>query len=275
MRLIVRSDQDAASVNITDRLVELGGWEERGEFESAPVKWRGDAALVTIPVHHLYYDGIDGKVERALGIRPSLVIFASRHKSASNMRTLTIHPIGNYGKAEMGGKEATLVPAAPHEMTFALKELVKRAASMKYQVSFEATHHGPYLETPTFYIEIGSDEEAWQDQEAGRAIAETISEMLKAEMHPNPVAVGIGGGHYMPRITDVAREKRISFGHMLPSYAFEEGFRREMLENMLRATPGASLVYFHRKAIRTPVLREMEGWFWERGVEPVSSKDID
>jgi hypothetical protein len=48
-----------------------------------------------------------------------------------------------------------------------------------------------------------------------------------------------------------------------------------MLENMLRATPGASLVYFHRKAIRTPVLREMEGWFWERGVEPVSSKDID
>ncbi len=275
MRLVVRSDQDAASVNITDRLVELGGWEARGEFEDTPVKWSGDCALVTIPVHHLHYDNIDDKVGKALGTRPSLVIFASRHKSASNMRTLTIHPIGNYGRAEMGGREATLVPAAPHEMTFALKDLVKRAASLKYQVSFEATHHGPFLETPTFYIEIGSDGEAWQDREAGRAIAGTIREVLKAEKPPAPVAVGIGGGHYMPRITDVAREKKISFGHMLPSYAFETGWSPGMLEGMLGATPGASLAYFHRKAIRTPVLREMEGWFRERGVEPVSSKDID
>jgi len=275
MKLVVRSDKDAASVNITDRLLALGGWEQRGQFEGAPVWIMPGAMLVTIPVHHLFYDDIDDKVEKALGARPSLVIFASRHKSVSNMRTLTVHPIGNYGKAEMGGRDKTLVPAAPHEMTAALKELVRRAGGLKYQVSMEATHHGPFLRTPTFYIEIGSDEEAWKEPEPGRAIAETIHSVLTSDIPTHQIALGVGGGHYVPRITDVAREKKISFGHMLPSYAFEDGLRHDMLENMLRATPGATMVYFHRKAIKTPVLREMEAWFRERGVQPASSKDIE
>jgi len=274
MKLVVCSDKDAASVNITEHLLRLGEWQPACEFEGAPAKRLGDSVIVTIPVHHLYYDNIDDRVEKALGTRPSLVIFASRHKSASNMRALTIHPIGNFGKAEMGGRDRTLVPAAPHEMTLALKELVKSAAGLKYQVSLEATHHGPYLRTPTFYIEIGSDEEAWKEPEPGRVIAEAIFEVLTAGISADPIAVGIGGGHYVPRITDVAREKKIAFGHMLPSYAFEEGWSPETLKLMLDATPGAKLVYFHRKAIKTPVLREMEAWFRQNGVEPVSSKDL-
>jgi D-aminoacyl-tRNA deacylase len=275
MKLVVCSAMDAASVNITEQLLRLGDWQPAGEFEGTPAKRLGDSLIVTIPVHHLYYDDIDDRVEKALGARPSLVIFASRHKSASNMRTLTVHPIGNHGRAEMGGRDRTLVPAAPHEMTFALKELAKRACGLKYQVSLEATHHGPYLQTPTFYIEIGSDEEAWKEPEPGRVIAETVFSVLTSEIPQYPIALGVGGGHYVPRITDVARQKKISFGHMMPSYAFEEGLQHDMLENMFRATPGATIVYFHRKAIKTPVLREMEAWFRERGVEPASSKDLE
>jgi D-aminoacyl-tRNA deacylase len=274
MKLVVCSDKDAASINITQHLLRLGDWQPAGTFEGAPVHRMGEDLVVTIPVHHLYFDDIDDKVEKALGARPSLVIFASRHKSASNMRTLTIHPIGNFAKAEMGGRDQTLVPAAPHEMTFALKELSRRAGGLNYQVSLEATHHGPFLRTPTFYIEIGSDEEAWKEPEPGRVIAETIHAVLTSEIPHDPIAVGVGGGHYVPRITDVAREKRISFGHMLPSYQFEGGVQPQMLESMLQATPGATMVYFHRKAIRTPVLRQMEAWFHERAVEPFSSKDI-
>jgi D-aminoacyl-tRNA deacylase len=242
MKLVVCADKDAASVNITEQLLRLGDWQPAGEFEGTPAKRLGDSLIVTIPVHHLCYDDIDDKVEKALGARPSLVIFASRHKSASNMRTLTIHPIGNFGKAEMGGRDRTLVPAAPHEMTFALKELAKRACGLKYQVSLEATHHGPYLQTPTFYIEIGSDEEAWKAMEPGRAIAGALFEVLTSDIPQDRIAVGVGGGHYVPRITDVAREKRISFGHILPSYAFEEGLQKGMLENMLGATPGTTLM---------------------------------
>ncbi len=275
MKLVVRSIADAASVNIVEHLLRLGKWEEAGSFEGAPVLRMGDSSVVTIPIHHLYYDDIDDKVEKALGVRPSLVIFASRHKSASNLRTLTVHPIGNYGKAEMGGRDRTLVPAAPREMTSAFKERVKGAGGLKYQISLEATHHGPYLRTPTFYIEIGSDEMAWKEPEPAQVIAEAIFGVLRAGPLEDPIAVGVGGGHYVPRITDVAREKKVAFGHMLPSYALEQGWSPETLQAMLDATPGAKLVYFHKKALKAPMLREMEAWFRQRGVEPFSSKGID
>jgi len=290
VKLVVRSGKDAASENIVEHLLRPGKWEPAGEFEGAPVHRMGDSVVVTIPVHHLYYDDIDDKVEKALGERPSLVIFASRHKSASNLRTLTVHPIGNYGQAEMGGRDRTLVPAAPREMAFAFKEIVKRAGGdapplhgtiakgvggLKYQISLEATHHGPFLRTPTFYIEIGSDEAAWREPEPAQVIAEAVFEVLTKDAPEAPVAVGVGGGHYVPRITDVAREKSVAFGHMLPSYGLEQGWSPETLQLMLDATPGAKLVYFHRKAIKTPMLREMEAWFREKGVEPFSSKDMD
>jgi D-aminoacyl-tRNA deacylase len=275
MKLVVRSSADAASVNIVEHLLRLGEWTEAGSFEGTPVLRMGDSLVVTIPVHHLYYDDIDDKVGKILGERPSLVIFASRHRSASNLRTLTVHPIGNYGKAEMGGRDRTLVPAAPREMTFAFKEIAKRAGDLKYQVSLEATHHGPFLCTPTFYIEIGSDEAAWKEPEPARVISEAVFEVLTGKVPEDPVAVGVGGGHYVPRITEVAREKNVAFGHMLPSYALEQGWSPETLELMLGATPGAKLVYFHKKAIKTPMLREMEAWFRRKGVEPFSSKEID
>ena len=275
MKLVVCSREDAASVNITENLLASGGWTEKGEFEGAPVKWKQGAAVVTIPVHHLFYDEIDVKAEKALGEGPSIVIFASRHKSASNMRTLTVYPIGNFNKAEMGGKDGALVPVAPHCMTHAYRELKKRGTGLQYEVSFEATHHGPFLSTPTFYIEIGSDEAAWADKEPARVIAATLDDVLFSDVPQYPVALGIGGGHYVPRISDVAREKRISFGHMLPSYILEGGLNTAHLELMLNATPDAKLVYFHRKAIKTPLLREMEKWFTAKGLRVVSSKDLE
>ncbi|MEM2870056.1 MAG: D-aminoacyl-tRNA deacylase [Thermoplasmata archaeon] len=276
MKLLVRSSTDPASVNITDRLLELGGWTEGGIFEGSPVLRKGKVALVTIPSHHLYYDDIDARFASALGERPSLVVFASRHTSASNLRTLTAHPIGNFGRADYGGREGALVPAAPREMTLAYRLMRKVAgeAGLEYQVSLEATHHGPFLSTPSFYIEIGSDETAWRDGEAARALAAAIEGSILSEPPEEPVALGVGGGHYVPRISDVAWERRVSFGHMLPSYVLEQGFRPDLLQKMIEATPGAELVYFHKKAIRSPLLRQMEAWFMERGIRPVSSGEL-
>ena len=33
----------------------------------------------------------------------------------------------------------------------------------EYDITLEATHHGPLLDSPTLYLEIGSDEERWSD----------------------------------------------------------------------------------------------------------------
>jgi D-aminoacyl-tRNA deacylase len=211
-----------------------------------------------------------------------------------------VHPIGNFDKdkAEFGGSPGKLVPAEPWLMSAALRELAElaKAGELEYEVSFEATHHGPYLETPAFYIEIGSDEDAWEDEEAGETIARTIlsvSEMTSGtrpypatiDVH-EPVAVGVGGGHYAPRITEVCIKKQLSFGHIIPSYIIDACTSGEeaqkappedlarMLRMLLNATPGASSVYFHRKALKKSVYTQLKEWFEKNGIQAVRSGEL-
>ena len=182
-----------------------------------------------------------------------------------------VHPIGNFGEAEFGGKPKTLVPSSPHLMTQALRILRDKARDMDYAVSFEATHHGPFLSTPTFFIEIGSQESSWRDEEAGKVIAETI---LETHATDYPVAIGVGGGHYVPRITDVALDRKISFGHMVPTYALSY-FTTEMAEEAVRQSMDADIEYFHKKHLRGGQYTKWKGVFSDMGCEPKRTADLE
>ena len=57
-----------------------------------------------------------------------------------------------------------------------LNELTKNT---KYQVTLECTHHGPFLEKPCMFIEIGSSIQQWKDKNAAKIIANTIQYLLK------------------------------------------------------------------------------------------------
>src|SRR5256885_2376126 len=135
-----------------------------------------------------------------------------------------------------------LVASSARWMTAALRGLHKRADRTAYEVTFEATHHGPYLATPTFFIEQGSTAAQWNDRAASRVIAETL---LDLELFDAPIAIGLGGGHYVPRHTDLALRRRIAFGHMLATYALEGG-TDGLLEQAVERTEGATLAYVHR-----------------------------
>lgn len=249
MRLLVCSTEDNASVNIRDSLLASGGWSEGGEFEGAPVHRKGELTMVMVPRLHLYCDGVDTAVAEALGQRPDEVVFLSRHRAASGQRSLTVHPIGNWGKADYGGRERTVVPAAPHLMTSLLRQMKREAAGLDFEVTFEVTHHGPYLTTPTLFIEIGSSEATWGDRDAADAIARTLQNV---DVSVNPVAMGIGGGHYAPRFTEASLGKKVSFGHMLPNYAFDLKDLPD-LESKVRIGmegTGARMAYIHRKSMK-------------------------
>jgi D-aminoacyl-tRNA deacylase len=211
MKVIIISRTDIASCNIFDRLNELEKWKTKGEFLQRPVYFHDDLCIATIPDEHIFHDNADLELKTVLGNDPECIIYASRHRSESGKRSLTVHPIGNFGSADFGGRPKTLVPSSPHLMTQALRLLRKKAKDLDFSVSYEATHHGPYLQTPTFFIEIGSDENAWRDENAALAIAETLLEVRTKDY---PVGIGVGGGHYVPRITDVALEREISFSDM-------------------------------------------------------------
>ncbi len=271
MRFIVVSKQCPAAMNIKDRLLELVEWEKAGEYEGEAVFSSGKYTMITIQDYHIYAEGIDEKISKELGLRPDLIIFPSKHRSESGKRSLTVHPVGNYGEAQVGGKDFMLSPSAPNYMTEALRQLKMFGSGLDYSISFEVTHHGPFLNTPAFFIEIGSDEKCWQDEDAARAIAHALLELAAKDY---PTAIGLGGGHYAPRFSDVALKKRIAFGHMIPNYAIES-VNEDMVRKLVEATPGLSYIYFHKKKSLTPRVEEFIEWFERYDVVPVEYETLE
>ncbi len=215
MDLILFSLDDEASQNIFRNLSEMVNIEKAGYFRNIPYYISEKFYLVTIERDKVHAERIDSIIENELNIKFDNIIVASKHRSESGMKSLTVHPIGNFGSADLGGLERMVVDVDANYMTGALITLMKLNNLNDYSVSFEVTHHGPYLDTKTFFIEVGSNREEWEDTKAGRILAETI---LKTKKLNDPVAVGIGGGHYAPRFTKIAMEKRVAFGHMIPKY---------------------------------------------------------
>lgn len=271
MKLIVTSSEDPASMNIRARLLERPGWSELGSFEGHPALGKDDFVMVQVDRIHLEEDHIDQRVATALGLSPDVVIFASRHKAESRIPTLTVHPMGNYSTAEFGGRPSTLSPASPRLMTSALRALAENARGLGFNVSFETTHHGPLLDTPGFYIEIGSYEELWGREDAADAVASSILS-VRAEEHP--IVVGVGGGHYAPRFTEVALARKVAMGHMAANYALS-ALNQEMILQMAAKSQGARKVYFHRKGMPKPAYRELRERFASCGLDEISSEDLE
>ena len=272
MRSIVVSLQDTASVNIRDRLLEMAEWEEASEFKGNPAYRHGTYLMVQHEGPHIYAEGIDKEISDFAGEEPEVIIFASKHKSASGNKALTVHTVGNYGKAEYGGRERTLSRSCPRLKTEALRIIARRNTLPDFSVSYEVTHHGPFLETPSFFIEIGSGEEEWKNAEAGRIIASVILELEGSEGNEDVVAIGIGGGHYAPRFTELAVSHRISFGHMAPKYALEnldEGMLSQMVE-----MSGAERVYFHKVGLKRSDISRMKAILERMGVKRIREGEI-
>jgi len=237
--LIISSNIDPASLNIKNHLLKQTKWGEINTFENNPVyqeKDEKDIVMITINDRKITHDNLDDELKKKLKILPKQAIFISRHTSKTGEPTLTVHPIGNYGKAEFGGKNKTLVKSAPKTMTSLLRLLNQNAKKEKlyHKVCFEVTHHGPFLKIPTLFIEVGSTEEE-----------------------------------------DVALEKEVAFGHMVPRYQIEAGnINDEMLEQAIAETPNITAVYFHRKSLKKSQIREYKQWFESKGIPSVSSKEL-
>jgi len=269
VNLLLASAPDDASVNLRDHLLELATWERDGEFQGAPV-WvlRDDhggfchagTRLATLADWHLYAEGIDDEWAAATGAPAKTIVFLSRHSAASGRPTLTVHPVGNWSAAEYGGRPGELTPAAPRVMAGLLRALAV-APPDGFAVSYEVTHHGPLLTTPALFVEIGSGPEQWPRRTPAEAIARALLAFAPAD---GPVLVGLGGGHYAPRFTDVALHRAAAFGHMVPKYALE-ALTPVLLRTALTAS-GADGLYLHRKGMRGADRRRWRVWAAAEGV---------
>lgn len=230
-RLIVGSKEDDASLTMFRHFVEARGPEEVGDGLYA------DSSFVYMLVErrHIYCDNVD-KDPRLSGEAFKDVVFLSRHSSSAQIKSLTVHPTGNFGPADLGGRERTVSVSDPGYMLPTLKELREAYSGNGYEITFEATHHGPYMETPNFYIEIGTTPEDWHRPEVLDAVLRAVE---SAHQCSGPTFIGGvgGGGHYMPKITEYAVENGIPVGHMVSKHSLAVTDRSGILE-AIRKTPG-------------------------------------
>ena len=276
MNLIIASEADTASINLRERLLEMSDWVESGSFDNNEMwtisKDYGDfckkgTQLITIQELHIYAERIDKKWQQQNNKEIENIIFLSRHKAASGRPSLTVHPIGNWGNADYGGKEAEVSGATPGWMTGLLLKIRENRID-GYDVCFEATHHGPFLQTPTMFLEIGSSESEWEKKEPARALIKSLLELKHAD---GIKVIGIGGGHYTPRFTEAAFSHRVCFGHMVANYGVSV-LTSTLIKKAINSSE-AEGIYFHRKGMKKSEYRKWKLWAEENQIKIYNQTD--
>ena len=281
MRVLVASRHDPASMNMRDRLVELGHWETTNrKFRGAPMLSQSEAILVEVEGPTVTDEQLDFDL-KSTGLPIRDVWFLSKHRAESGTPSLTVHPIGNHGEAKFGGQPETLSPAPARDMGALLRRMRHHAreAGLPHAVTYESTHHGPSMTRPSLFVEIGSDDQWYRDPSGAKALAAAIEDVLAGGETgggiDGPVLVGVGGGHYVPRHTDKALAGEADFGHFLPSHFVDDEHGKQRLARAVAATPHCDGVYVHRKGLKGAQRQAVLRWCEELGFAVVSPGSDD
>ncbi|MGI0132525.1 MAG: D-aminoacyl-tRNA deacylase [Thermoplasmata archaeon] len=193
--------------------------------------------LLRRPGPHVLDERLDAKLPERLRAARVPLVFPSIHRSGSGTPCFTVHPLGNpTASAELGGRPARLTPSEPRRMASALRALAERGTALGLDTTLEATHHGPLLDHPAFFVEIGFGDDVRPPPDAVVSLA-----MVLPELEPDPddrIAVAIGGGHYAPHFTDLVLKRRWAIGHILSRHAIEAA-THEVARAAWEGTPGA------------------------------------
>lgn len=226
--LIIASKKDLAGINITTQLSQfrknplLSGMGDKQNFD-----------FYLIETEIVDDSGLDKtKIENY-----DFVIFASKHESVKKEKTLSIHAPGNWRNADFGGEPKKICPTSAlfqKQMFEKLNENAKSHNMKEYNITLECTHHGPLINKPCIFIEIGATENEWKDRRAGFVVAKTIRDLIENfKTNPyNEVAFAIGGPHYCPNFNKIQLNSNVAISHVIPQYALplDEEMVKEALE---------------------------------------------
>lgn len=228
--LVVASKKDKAGANITTQL---------SQFRKNPLV----SSMGNKPSFDFYLVDDEIIYTKNLNLEKinqyDFIIFASKHESVKKERTLSVHAPGNWGHADLGGENEKVCPTSGLFLKQIFQKLKLNAEKhnlKEYNVTMECTHHGPLIDKPCIFIEIGSTENQWTDRKAGFVIAKTISEIIEIfEENPyNEVAIGIGGPHYCPNFNKIQLNSNVALSHIIPQYALP--LKQEILKQAIEKT---------------------------------------
>lgn len=233
---IIASSEDIASSNIYKNLISSFDFRKINEkFRGNDVLQfiRGNTGLRAFLINGLIHaENLDREIKKSeLMDKIDLMVFVSRHVSKENTPSFTVHSIGNWGKADYGGKDRALCQTHPIFLKSFFAELNKNLLNKNFlllreaknfQVTMEATHHGPYVECPAVFVEIGSTENEWSNEENGKIISHSIISALNKIENNYKVAIGFGGTHYCSNFNKIMLNTDIAFSFICPKHSLEK-----------------------------------------------------
>ncbi|MFZ1971028.1 MAG: D-aminoacyl-tRNA deacylase [Candidatus Nanoarchaeia archaeon] len=260
--LVIASKKDSAGINITTRLSQF---RENPMLSSMKQQSGFDFYLVDEEI--IYTENLNlEKINKY-----DFIIFASRHSSEKKEKTLSVHAPGNWRKADLGGKDGKICRTSALFQKQLFENLVKNAKQYSmdkdYSVTLEATHHGPLIDKPCIFIEIGATETEWNDRRAGFVVAKTIDDTIKnfKESPYNEVAIAIGGPHYCPSFNKIQSDSNVAISYVIPGYALP--LSEEMIKEAVQKTEEEiDFVLLDWKGIgnkeeRDRILEILERWY--------------
>ncbi|MEM0149400.1 MAG: D-aminoacyl-tRNA deacylase [Candidatus Micrarchaeaceae archaeon] len=252
MLYIVYTTEDPVSEGIAEALIHIAGFEDAGSAIGSRL-----LSSKALGARMLELNASLLEAERLDNLGADALILLSKHSSSKSIPSLTVHPTGNWSdKAELGGKPKELSMAAPLYMRAVLRALSIFNNDKAMIVTYEATHHGPLLMTPSMFVEI--EEHSYTHKNAETVAMAIVDALQKVEKLQ--VAIGIGSIHYPQKFTALALGGRYAFSHMMPKYYVDNV---DMIEEAAaRSDPKADLAVIDWKSIsaaqRKQVIGELE-----------------
>jgi D-aminoacyl-tRNA deacylase len=265
MILLVSSKKDIASLNIAKQVLACADFNDAGSFLGNPAYETSmggrKVKMITLNEESVNAQGLPnffGDLE--------LTIFVSRHSSKSGTPTLSVHTPGNLGSAELGGipRRVSISPANAMRNALRMMADLRDKMQLGYDVSYECTHHGPSLDAPAMFVELGSSAVQWNDSWAAKAVAQAAIEAAsKFDVRQVNAVLGIGGPHYNTKFTRMALNDELAFSHIIPKYAvgaLDLEILRQCLEKTLERVEKVILDWKGiRSENKTSLLKMLDG----------------
>jgi D-aminoacyl-tRNA deacylase len=233
--VLVASDQDLAGMTITNYLLNSAefaseGKRDAGESHRSPR--HNNVQLYISSGSLLNLENLDDLYPHA-----GVFIFLSKHKSDSRIPTLTCHCTGNFAADNAyGGRPREIAISYPSLQKGYLKAITAaRQKVPQYDIIIEATHHGPTsLNKPVLFVELGSSEKQWADNNAAAVICDTLLEMLDNGIYYcNKVGIALGGTHYPIKFNKLLLESKFGLAAVASKHnleAVDEEILNQMVE---------------------------------------------
>ena len=180
-----------------------------------------NTALVITDQDLININNFDGIIPKE-----NMVIFLSKHASKSKTPTLTSHSTGNFSDIVLlGGKPKEIGNTFPSFQKVYMKKIYeKRQELFGYDLTIEATHHGPTsFVNPILFIEIGSSEIQWANKTTASIVCKSVLESIKdigkyIENNNSTIGIGIGGNHYPQKYNELILFSNVAFGPIISKY---------------------------------------------------------